>query len=183
MDHANTEKAPRQLAESCDRECLDMAKIINDKCDEARKAPPAPADPYMISIPVVGTAPTRGSEYAAGWDIKAACDGTILPGCRMAVHTGMKCAIPRGYYGQIHERSGLALRDGIAIGGGVIDSDYRGEIMVILINNGSNAFQFASGDRIAQLCILPVPKVEFVQVESLTESMRGNGGFGSTGVN
>jgi dUTP pyrophosphatase len=107
----------------------------------------------------------------------------LAPGAREAVPTGLALAIPRGYEGQVRARSGIALRQGIACinAPGTIDSDYRGEVKVILGNLGSEPFTIRRGDRIAQLVIAPVTRAAFEPVFELPETDRGAGGFGSTG--
>ena len=130
--------------------------------------------------------PSRASEHASGFDLRAAVeeDVALLPGKRFLVPTGISVAIPPGYEGQVRPRSGLALRHGISIvnSPGTIDSDYRGEIAVILINLGEELFTIQRGDRIAQLVIAGVPQSELEQVELLPETARGAGGFGSSGT-
>jgi dUTP pyrophosphatase len=110
-------------------------------------------------------------------------DFTLYPNERRLVGTGLKVAIPPGYEGQVRPRSGLAFKHGISIvnAPGTIDADYRGEIGVILINHGADVVTFNSGDRIAQLVVCPVARVELIVVDSLEETERGEGGFGSTG--
>ena len=127
--------------------------------------------------------PSLASEHAAGMDIVAAETVRLEPGARHAVATGFAIAIPHGYEVQVRPRSGLALKHGITVlnAPGTIDSDYRGEVKVILANLGSEAFDIARGERIAQLVPAPVLRADFKLVESLDETGRGEGGFGSTG--
>lgn len=129
--------------------------------------------------------PSYATPHAAALDLHASVDGAleIPPGERSLVPTGFAVAIPEGFEGQVRPRSGLAARHGIGIvnAPGTIDSDYRGEIKVILINLGSEPFTISRGDRIAQLVIAPVLHVELEEVETLPETERGSGGFGSTG--
>lgn len=135
------------------------------------------------------TVPNRGSEQAAGLDL-AAClptDQTSLtldPGQIAVVPTGLAIAIPDGYEGQVRPRSGLATKRGITVPNapGTIDADYRGELRVALINLSKELQTIEHGDRIAQLVIAPVAMCEVVVVEDLDETVRGVGGFGSTGV-
>lgn len=131
-------------------------------------------------------APTYASPYASGADLRAFLfePVTILPGQTTIIPTGIRLAIPTGYEGQIRPRSGLALRHGITVlnSPGTIDSDYRGEIKVLLINHGQVEFLIQSGDRIAQLVISPVVRPVFEPTEILSASERGDGGFGSTGI-
>jgi len=116
-------------------------------------------------------------------DVLAAEDVTLAPGERHAVATGFAVAIPPGYEIQVRPRSGLALKHGISVPNtpGTIDSDYRGELKVILVNHGSADFVVARGDRIAQLVLAPVTLAAWDEVAELDETARGAGGFGSTG--
>ena len=109
---------------------------------------------------------------------------TLRPGERVSVPTGLYMEIPAGYEGQVRPRSGLAAKSGITVlnGPGTIDSDYRGEVKVLLINFGSEPFFIHNGDRIAQLVIAPVARATFALKSELSASRRGEGGFGSTGV-
>lgn len=130
-------------------------------------------------------APTYGSEFAAGADLYA-CEGgevTISAGETKLVHTGLALEIPEGYAGLIYARSGIATKRGLAPANkvGVIDSDYRGEIMVSLHNHSAEAQTIADGERIAQLVITPFLAVEYNETDALSDTVRGEGGFGSTG--
>ena len=127
--------------------------------------------------------PARATAHAAGLDVVAAEDLTLAPGQRHAVATGFAIAIPNGYEVQVRPRSGLALKHGITCLNtpGTIDSDYRGEVKVILANLGNEPFEIRRGERIAQLVPAPVLHADFREVESLSETSRGAGGFGSTG--
>ena len=129
--------------------------------------------------------PTYGSQFAAGADLYA-CEGkeiTIEAGETKLVHTGLAMEIPEGYAGLIYARSGIASKRGLAPANkvGVIDSDYRGEIMVALHNHSSQAQTIADKERIAQLVIAPFLSVEFNETDELSDTVRGEGGFGSTG--
>lgn len=130
--------------------------------------------------------PSPASPGSAGLDLRAAMaeDLVLPPGGRALVPTGLILEIPPGWEGQVRPRSGLALRHGIGVvnAPGTIDSDYRGEVGVILINLGDQPFRLQRGDRIAQLVLAPVERVEWEEAESLEDSQRGPGGFGSTGV-
>ncbi len=119
----------------------------------------------------------------AAVDLHSRIDVTLQPGEREAVPTGIAVALPDGYAGLVLPRSGHARRHGIGVvnGPGLIDSGYRGEISVLLINHGDEMVEFARGDRIAQLAIVAVPAIEWTEVDSLDETARGAGGFGSTG--
>lgn len=129
--------------------------------------------------------PRYQSEQAAGLDLYADIedDWTLAPQARRAVPTGLAIALPEGFEGQVRPRSGLALRHGITCinAPGTIDADYRGEIQVIVINLGDEPILIHPGDRIAQLVIAPVVHAELLEVEQLTASPRGDGGFGHTG--
>jgi dUTP pyrophosphatase len=127
--------------------------------------------------------PSYASEGAAGLDIVAAESLTLAPAARHAVATGFAIAIPQGYEVQVRPRSGLALKHGITCLNtpGTIDSDYRGEVKVILANLGTEPFEVVRGERIAQLVPAPVLRAHFREVEQLDETARGAGGFGSTG--
>ena len=122
---------------------------------------------------------------AAGLDLAAALDAavTLAPGARAAVGTGLAMELPRGFEGQVRPRSGLARKLGVTVvnAPGTIDSDYRGEIVVLLINLGREPVALEPGERVAQLVIAPVAQAEIVEVEALDVTERGDGGFGSTG--
>lgn len=127
--------------------------------------------------------PHYATSGAAGMDVVSAENVTLAPGARHAVATGIALAIPPGYEIQVRPRSGLALKHGITVPNtpGTIDSDYRGELKVILINHGSEPFVIARGDRVAQLVLAPVTQARWVEVAELDATDRGAGGFGSTG--
>jgi len=127
--------------------------------------------------------PAYATSGAAGMDVVSAEDVTLAPGGRHAVATGFALAIPQGYEIQVRPRSGLALKHGITVPNtpGTIDSDYRGELKVILINHGSEPFVIARGDRVAQLVLAPVVQAAWHEVAELDATERGEGGFGSTG--
>ena len=129
--------------------------------------------------------PVYATPGAAGMDLHAAVNGvlTVEPGRVAAVPTGLHTAVPAGYELQIRPRSGLALNNGVGLlnSPGTIDADYRGEIMVILINLGSEAFTIHRGDRIAQMVLCPIPRVELYLAEELPPTQRGPGGMGHTG--
>lgn len=126
--------------------------------------------------------PTRGSLESAGLDLYAIEHVVLLPGDRIGIKTGLAVEIPKGYYGRIAPRSGLALRNGIDVMAGVIDPDYRGEIKCLLVNLGDADFEIKLGDRIAQLLIEKVAMFTPTWGNELTESARSAGGFGSTGI-
>lgn len=127
--------------------------------------------------------PAYATSGAAGMDVLSAESVTLKPGQRHAVATGLAMAIPQGFEIQVRPRSGLALKHGISVPNtpGTIDSDYRGELKIILINHGDEDFAIARGDRVAQLVLAPVVQAGWEEVEDLDETARGEGGFGSTG--
>ncbi len=127
--------------------------------------------------------PTYATDGAAGMDVVAAENIVLRPGSRQAVGTGFAVAIPPGYEIQVRPRSGLALKHGITVPNapGTIDSDYRGELKVILVNLSDDNFPIQRGDRIAQLVLAPVTLAAWDEVEDLDATARGEGGFGSTG--
>lgn len=136
--------------------------------------------PHGEGLPV----PAYATYGAAGMDVVAAEDVDLAPAARHAVATGFAMAIPEGYEIQVRPRSGLALKHGISLPNtpGTIDSDYRGELKIIMINLGSDTFAIRRGDRIAQLVAAPVQLATFAEVDELDDTTRGTGGFGSTGV-
>lgn len=131
--------------------------------------------------------PAYGSASAAGADLYALTDGpvTVAPGESVKLRTGLAVAIPQGYVGLVFARSGLACKGGLAPANkvGVIDADYRGELMVFLHNHGSQTQTVEDGDRIAQLMIVPYLTAQFAPADELEDTERGAGGFGSTGRN
>lgn len=132
------------------------------------------------------TVPTYGSEYAAGADLRAVLDEPITiikPGESALIHTGISVAIPAGYVGLVCARSGIACKRGLAPSNkvGVIDADYRGEIMVSLHNHGTTEQAIEPGERIAQMVVTPFLHCEYEEVNNLDDTVRGEGGFGSTG--
>ena len=130
--------------------------------------------------------PTYGSEYSAGADLYACIEEevTILPGETKLIKTGLAIEVPVGYGAFIYARSGLASKRGLAPANkvGVVDADYRGEVMVALHNHSNNAQTVAVGERIAQMVIAPFLKADFEVVDELSDTARGEGGFGSTGT-
>ena len=130
--------------------------------------------------------PSYGSDAAAGADLYACMGGeTVIPaGSTVMIHTGIALEVPAGYAGLVYARSGIASKRGLAPANkvGVVDSDYRGEIMVALHNHSSEDAVIADGERIAQFVITPVLRAEFTEVEELQDTARGEGGFGSTGT-
>ncbi len=135
--------------------------------------------PHADGLPL----PKHETDGAACIDLIAACieDMVMQPGERVGVPTGLCFAIPPGYHGQVWGRSGLAFKNGIAILGGMVDCDYRGEIKVALINHGQEAFTISRGMRVAQFLIAPYARVQTIEVAELPATARGESGFGSTG--
>lgn len=130
--------------------------------------------------------PEIQTNFSAGVDLLAAIDSTLVikPSERKIVPTGISIALPEGYEAQIRPRSGLAIKNGISVlnAPGTIDSDYRGEIGVILINFGNNTFKIEHGMRIAQMVVSPVVSITWKETDELSKTTRGNKGFGSTGI-
>jgi dUTP pyrophosphatase len=137
-------------------------------------------------LDAAATIPTYGSQYAAGADLYACLKDpvTIAPGETYLVHTGIALEVPEGYAGLIYARSGLASKKGLAPANkvGVVDADYRGEVMVALHNHSLTAATIEPGERIAQMVITPFITAAFVETDELNETVRGAGGFGSTGT-
>ncbi len=127
--------------------------------------------------------PSHATSGDAGVDLYAREAGTVWPGERKLVPTGIAVAVPQGYVGLIAPRSGLAIKYGISLvnSPGILDAGFRGEIHAIVINEGEEAFDYARGDRIAQLVVVPFAEQQFEVVDELPDSDRGEGGFGSTG--
>ena len=127
-------------------------------------------------------APTKGSPFAAGYDLYSAVDVTIAAHDKAIIPTDLKVAVPPGTYGRVAPRSGLAAKSFIDVGAGVVDEDYRGPLGVVLFNHANADFEVKQGDRIAQLICEKIVYPELVEVEDLDQTERGEGGFGSTGV-
>lgn len=157
----------------------------------ARRPHPLSASVRVKKLVEEALLPKQMTDGSAGFDIHACITGPnaklgVAPGERVLVGTGIAMAIDEGYEGQVRPRSGLALKQGITVvnSPGTIDSDYRGELKVILLNTGNTTFVVEHGDRIAQLVVCAVPRVELIELEDhekLPETDRGAGGFGSTG--
>jgi dUTP pyrophosphatase len=137
---------------------------------------------HTVFVSGPGALPEYSSAHAAGADLRAREAVDLAPGARAAVSTGVHVQIPPGHVGLVWPRSGLAVRHGIDTLAGVIDSDYRGEVRVVLVNHGTEPFHIEPGDRVAQLLVQRVERVTFEPTESLGETARGTSGFGSTGV-
>jgi len=137
--------------------------------------------PHGMDLPL----PTYATSGAAGMDVAAAVDKPVILGAgeRLAIPTGFAMAVPAGYEAQIRPRSGLALKHGVTVANapGTIDSDYRGEVAILLVNLGDQDFTITRGMRIAQMVVAPVTQVTPIATDSLADTERGNAGFGSTG--
>jgi dUTP pyrophosphatase len=140
----------------------------------------------MIRVKRVGEhalpIPRRETEEAAGFDLRSAVPWVLYPGEQRAIPTGFAWELPRGYVGIVKDRSGLAARSHIRTAAGVIDSDYRGEVLVLLRNAGDESLRIKVGDRIAQLIVVPCALAACEEVSELADTARGAGGFGSTGA-
>jgi dUTP pyrophosphatase len=146
-----------------------------------RSRHPKPPTTVAVFREGEGVLPEYASPGAAGADLRASEALEIPPGGRAAVATSLRLQIPPGHVGLVWPRSGLAVRHGIDTLAGVIDSDYRGEVKVVLVNHGGEPVRIAAGDRVAQLLVQRVERASFAPVPSLDDSRRGAGGFGSTG--
>ena len=130
-----------------------------------------------------GFEPTRATDGSAGFDLRSTEGDVISPGYRKVFGTGVSVAIPPGFVGKVYSRSGHGFKHGVSLanGTGIIDSDYRGEICVGLMNNSDEDYVIQPKDRIAQMAIMPVMPAEYVLCDELSDTERGEGGFGSTG--
>ena len=142
--------------------------------------PRAPV-PLPTLVGAGGSLPAYASAGAAGADLRASEAVEIPPGGRAAVPTGLRLQIPPGHVGLVWPRSGLAVRHGVDTLAGVIDSDYRGEVRVVLVNHGDEPFRAAPGERVAQLLVQRVERAAFAAAAEIDDTGRGGGGFGSTG--
>ncbi|RYO94945.1 hypothetical protein DL763_003841 [Monosporascus cannonballus] len=165
-----------------------MASTANDGSSADSGTAPVPkldqAPPLLVKkLSEKARLPTRGSAFAAGYDLYAAKATTVPARGKALVDTDISIAVPAGTYGRIAPRSGLAAKHFIDTGAGVIDADYRGPVKVLLFNHSEADFAVAEGDRVAQLVVERIYTPEVVEVAELEESVRGAGGFGSTGTN
>jgi dUTP pyrophosphatase len=126
--------------------------------------------------------PVRGSDGAAGYDLHSVENHVLLPGHRAVVSTGLKFEFPKGVYGRVAPRSGLAVKNGLHVGAGVVDPDYTGEVKVVLFNHDRTLFVIKPGYRIAQLILEKYEIHEIEEVYTVSDTDRGEGGFGSTGI-
>lgn len=137
----------------------------------------------FVKISSKAYAPTKGSPLAAGYDLYSAADVTIEPRGKAIIPTDLKVGVPHGTYGRIAPRSGLAAKNFIDVGAGVVDEDYRGPLGVVLFNHADVQFNVKQGDRIAQFICEKIVYPELLEVEDIDQTKRGEGGFGSTGTN
>jgi len=137
---------------------------------------------YIKKLKESATIPTRATDTDAGYDLYADQQGIIRAGERSVVGTSVAVAIPPGYYGRVAPRSGLAVKKGIDVLAGVVDSGYRGEVGVVLQNLSKEDFSYEKGDRVAQIIIEQCFSVGWVELDELEDSVRSDGGFGSTGA-
>jgi dUTP pyrophosphatase len=139
---------------------------------------------HVKRLTPTATLPVRATENASCFDVCADLDGVVPPGERMLVKTGLAVAVPPGFEVQVRSRSGLALKQGVAVlnAPGTVDADYRGEVGVILMNHGREPFTFKRGDRVAQIGVYRVEMCAAVEVDVLEATARGAGGFGHTGI-
>jgi dUTP pyrophosphatase len=134
-----------------------------------------------VKVEGPGVIPAYATDGSAGADLRASAEVVLEPGARAAVPTGIRLQIPAGYAGLVWPRSGLAVRHGIDTLAGVIDSDYRGEVLVVLVNHGAEPVRIAAGDRIAQVLFQKVERAAIGGAAALDPTARGDGGFGSSG--
>lgn len=169
--------APRHIEHSDDMKivlCGECFAVMEEETHRANN------QQIRVTLSPGATMPTRGSDGAAGYDLYALEDTVINCFQFIPVSTGVSIEIPAGHYGRVAPRSGLAVKHGVMVGAGVIDSDYRGEVKVALATlNG--VYEFKKGERVAQLIIERIATPELVHVDSLDDTDRGAGGFGSTG--
>jgi len=136
---------------------------------------------YIKKLEESALIPTRSTDLDAGYDLYSTSDGIVPAGGRKVVSTGIAIAIPPPYYGRVAPRSGLAVKKGIDVLAGVIDAGYRGEVGVVLQNLSNEDYSFKKGDRIAQLILEQCNTISWVELDELKDSVRSDGGFGSTG--
>ncbi|KAE8297517.1 Deoxyuridine 5'-triphosphate nucleotidohydrolase, mitochondrial [Larimichthys crocea] len=183
--------APRFLARDIHAQTLSRNKEVTDaSAISPSKRPrtetnPAEERPVLrfAKLSEHATTPTRGSAKAAGYDLYSAYDYSIGPLDKAIVKTDIQIAVPHGCYGRVAPRSGLAAKNFIDVGAGVVDEDYRGNVGVVLFNFGKDTFEVKKGDRVAQLVCERICYPDLVEQETLDETERGAGGFGSTGHN
>jgi dUTP pyrophosphatase len=154
---------------------------MRQSIDPTSSAPLLDFSVKVKRIHTAATLPLRGTNWSAGADLRCLEAFTLGPRERKSVPTGLIVEIPPGWYGRVAPRSGLAARHGVDTLAGVVDSDYRGELMVLIVNTGDSPVSFDAGERIAQLIIERAAVCDYVWADELGETERGDGGFGSTG--
>uniref|UniRef100_A0A3Q4I173 Deoxyuridine 5'-triphosphate nucleotidohydrolase n=1 Tax=Neolamprologus brichardi TaxID=32507 RepID=A0A3Q4I173_NEOBR len=175
----NSPKAPLMCGEVTDASAVSPSKRTKTEKNPAQERPVL----KFAKLSEHATTPTRGSAKAAGYDLYSAYDYSISPMDKAIVKTDIQIAVPHGCYGRVAPRSGLAAKHFIDVGAGVVDEDYRGNVGVVLFNFGKETFEVKKGDRVAQLVCERICYPDLVQQETLDETDRGAGGFGSTGTN
>jgi dUTP pyrophosphatase len=161
-----------------------MAGDLEPLVKKARSEGPTECPPLKVKkLSADAVVPSRTTAGAAGYDLYAAKAVTIPARGKFIVPTDIAMAIPEGYYGRVAPRSGLAAKHHIDVGAGVIDADYRGSVGVVLFNHAETDYEIAKGDRVAQLVITKIDTPEVIEVDDLDGTVRGAGGFGSTGFN
>ncbi|KAJ8343576.1 hypothetical protein SKAU_G00309050 [Synaphobranchus kaupii] len=168
-----------QVSETANGMSTSPAKRLRTETDPE----PAKAVLKFAKLSENATVPTRGSARAAGYDLYSAYDYSVAPLDKAIVKTDIQIAVPHGCYGRVAPRSGLAAKHFIDVGAGVIDEDYRGNVGVVLFNFSKETFEVKKGDRVAQLICEKIYYPELEQHDTLDETVRGDGGFGSTGTN
>ncbi|XP_024151049.1 deoxyuridine 5'-triphosphate nucleotidohydrolase, mitochondrial isoform X1 [Oryzias melastigma] len=183
--------APRSIGNNVHTQMVTENKEVTDASavspsKRARTEPKAEEQRTILRFAKLSenaTTPTRGSSKAAGYDLYSAYDYTIGPMDKAIVKTDIQIAVPHGCYGRVAPRSGLAAKHFIDVGAGVVDEDYRGNVGVVLFNFGKETFEVKKGDRVAQLVCERICYPELEEQETLDDTERGSGGFGSTGRN
>ncbi|XP_042347962.1 deoxyuridine 5'-triphosphate nucleotidohydrolase, mitochondrial isoform X1 [Plectropomus leopardus] len=183
--------APRVLGRAIHNQTLFLNKEVTDASaispSKRARTETKPAEERVVlrfaKLTEHATTPTRGSSKAAGYDLYSAYDYTIDSMDKAVVKTDIQIAVPHGCYGRVAPRSGLAAKHFIDVGAGVVDEDYRGNVGVVLFNFGKDTFYVKKGDRVAQLVCERICYPELEEQKTLDETERGDGGFGSTGLN
>uniref|UniRef100_A0A1A7WMG3 Deoxyuridine 5'-triphosphate nucleotidohydrolase n=1 Tax=Iconisemion striatum TaxID=60296 RepID=A0A1A7WMG3_9TELE len=179
--------APRFLTRRFRSQMITESKDSQDKTKNRARREAKPEEVRHVlrfaKLSEHATTPTRGSAKAAGYDLYSAYDYSLGPMEKAIVKTDIQIAIPHGHYGRVAPRSGLAAKHFIDVGAGVVDEDYRGNVGVVLFNFSKETFEVKKGDRIAQLVCEKICYPDLVEEETLDETARGAGGFGSTGTN
>ncbi|CAG7848199.1 Deoxyuridine 5'-triphosphate nucleotidohydrolase Short=dUTPase; AltName: Full=dUTP pyrophosphatase [Serendipita indica DSM 11827] len=179
------EQRPSKVLNTSDQPTVEAIAVSSAVADTVKTADPKSVPSRSLLIKRLNEnarLPTRGSALAAGYDLYSGEDTTIPAGGKALVNTHISLAVPEGTYGRVAPRSGLASKHMIATGAGVVDADYRGPLFILLFNHGEKEFKISIGDRIAQLILEKIETPPVVEVQDLEETLRGAGGFGSTGL-